>query len=160
MFCFRDPSLRRLALVAALVVMAGALVATAEEQAAAAAPEVVAAAPAAEQATQPVAADGLVVYLDPETGAPTAHPTADQVAAMQAALAAALDRSQEGLYDVVLPDGTVMRDLQGRFESAVVVRVAADGSLHQDCITNPAALEVAPAQDGDQQPATPVAAAE
>lgn len=158
MVCFGSSSLRRLALAAALVVMAAALVATAEEPVATTAPEVAATALSVEQAAQPLAADGLVVYLDPATGAPTAHPTADQVAAMQAALAAALDRSQDGLYDVELPDGTVMRDLQGRFQSAEVVRIAPDGSLHQACTTNPDALEAASVSN--QQPTTPVAATE
>lgn len=131
-------------------------VAAEPEQQAAAEPAAVPA-PPVEQASAPVAADGMVAYIDPATGKLTSSPTAEQRAAMQAALAAALDRSQDGLYDVVLPDGTVMRDLQGRFQSATVVRTAPDGSVHQECTTNPEVLD-APLPETDD--ASPVAVAE
>ena len=96
---------------------------------------------------------GMVAYIDPETGRLTSSPTAAQRAEMQAELAAVLDRSQDGLFDVVLPDGSVMRDLQGRFQNAVVVRVAADGKLGAGCVTD-AERALAPAPHATElQPA-------
>jgi len=102
----------------------------------------------------PVAASGLVVFIDPETGGKTSTPTEEQRAAMATALAASLDRSQDGLYDIVMPNGAVVRDLQGRFQNAVVVRVGADGRLIYDCVTSPAAATAAPAPAATEQTAT------
>jgi hypothetical protein len=87
----------------------------------------------------PVAAAGLVAYIDPVTGGHTSNPTDEQRAAMAAALANTLSRSQEGLVEVVLPDGSVMVDLQGRFQNAVVVRRGPDGTLTYGCVTSPEA---------------------
>lgn len=96
---------------------------------------------------------GMVAYIDPETGRLTSSPSEAQRAEMRAALAAVLDRSQDGLYDVMLPDGSVMRDLQGRFQNAVVVRFADDGTQTNGCVTD-AESALAPAPNAtDRQPA-------
>ena len=96
---------------------------------------------------------GMVAYIDPETGRLTSSPTEAQRAEMQAALAAVLDRSQDGLYDLILPDGSVMRDLQGRFQNAVVVRLAADGTQSAGCVTDAEAALVPPPHATDRRPA-------
>ena len=96
---------------------------------------------------------GMVAYIDPETGRLTSSPTEAQRAEMQAVLAAVLDRSQDGLYDVVLPDGSDMRDLQGRYQHAIVVRVAADGTQDAGCVTNPEAALSPASHAADRQPA-------
>lgn len=106
----------------------------------------------------PAAAGGLVAYIDPETGGHSHSPTEAQRAELQAVLAALLDRSEEGLYEVVLPDGSVGVDLQGRFHHAIVVRVAPDGSLQHGCVADVDAA-TAPAAAVDPQP-PPAAAAE
>lgn len=151
---FQAPLFRRTALLCALAVLTLALPAMADETAATAQPQTPTAAPApAAETVQPIAAAGMVAYIDPVTGGHTSNPTPEQRAAMQAALAAALDRSQEGLFDVVLPDGTVMRDLQGRFQNAVVVRRGPDGTLTYDCVTNVEGVTAAPAPPATEPPA-------
>jgi hypothetical protein len=107
---------------------------------------------AAAEAAPPVAAAGLVAYIDPATGGLTATPTEEQRAAMRAALAALVNDSGEGLVEVMLPDGSVVMDLQGRFQEAVEVQVAPEGTRHFQCVgsvpdtagTPPAAAAPAP----------------
>ena len=82
------------------------------------------------ESAQPVGTAGLVAYIDPETGRTTSTPTEAQRAAMQAALAELLNYSDEGLVEVVMPDGSVVMDLQGRFQSTLIVQVAPDGTQH------------------------------
>jgi hypothetical protein len=117
----------------ALAVVSLALPALAGDEPAAAAQEEQAVAPATATAA-PVAAAGLVAYIDPATGGLTATPTEEQRAAMRNALAALVNDSGEGLVEVRLPDGSVVMDLQGRFQEAVVVQVAPDGTRHMQCI--------------------------
>jgi len=88
-------------------------------------------------ASQPVGAAGMMVFVDPATGRVTGTPTAEQRAAMQARIAGLFDQSDDGTYDEILPNGAVLRDLQGRLMNATVVRIAADGSKHQECTTRP-----------------------
>jgi hypothetical protein len=85
-------------------------------------------------AQAPAAAAGLVAFIDPATGGLTATPTEEQRAAMRTALAALVNDSGEGLVEVRLPDGSVVMDLQGRFQEAVVVQVAPDGTRHMQCL--------------------------
>ena len=77
----------------------------------------------------------------PVQGGVTPAPDAEQRVAMTDALAAALNRSQEGMVDVVLPNGSVMRDLRGGFQTAIVMRVAPDGSVTTDCVTSLEAMK-------------------
>ena len=143
-------SLCRLSAVLALAALSLALPALAGDDPAAAAPPEQAAAQAPAQA--PVAAAGLVAFIDPATGGLTSTPTEEQRAALRAALAALVNESDAGLYEVVLPDGTVVMDLQGRFQEAVVVQVAPDGTRNLACVgsvataaQSPAAVPQAPA---------------
>ncbi len=111
-----------------------ALPALAGDDPAAAAPPEQAAAQTPAEAAPPVAAAGLVAFIDPATGGLTGTPTEEQRAAMRTALAALANDSGEGLVEVRLPDGSVVMDLQGRFQEAVVVQVAPDGTQHRQCI--------------------------
>jgi len=143
-------SLCRWSTLLALAAVSLALPALAGDDPAAAAPPEQAAAQAPAQA--PVAAAGLVAFIDPATGGLTSTPTEEQRAALRAALAALVNESDAGLYEVVLPDGTVVMDLQGRFQEAVVVQVAPDGTRNLACVgsvataaQSPAAVPQAPA---------------
>jgi hypothetical protein len=122
-----------------------ALPALAGDDPAAATPSEQPAAQTPAEAAPTVAAAGLVAYIDPATGGLTSTPTEEQRAALRAALAALVDESDAGLSEVVLPDGTVVMDLQGRFQEAVVVQVAPDGTRHLACVGNLATATDAPA---------------
>jgi len=138
----------------ALAAVSLALPALAGDDPAAAAPPEQAAAQAPAQA--PVAAAGLVAFIDPATGGLTSTPTEEQRAALRAALAALVNESDAGLYEVVLPDGTVVMDLQGRFQEAVVVQVAPDGTRNLACVGSVATA----AQSPVAVPQAPAAVAE
>ncbi|HOC44827.1 MAG TPA: hypothetical protein PKJ99_17575 [Thermoanaerobaculales bacterium] len=100
-----------------------------------------------EQAVTQAPAAGLVVYIDPETGKVTSTPTDAQRAAMQSALAELLNYSDEGLVEVVMPDGSVVMDLQGRFQSTLIVQVAPDGTRHFTQVgAAPDTIDALPAQ--------------
>ncbi|RLE23928.1 MAG: hypothetical protein DRJ65_10845 [Acidobacteria bacterium] len=88
------------------------------------------------EAQAPVGAAGRMVFIDPATGRVTSTPTAEQRVAMQDEMAGMLNQSDEGLFDEFLANGAVLRDLQGRFQSATVIRIAPDGSRHQECTTS------------------------
>jgi len=147
-------SLCRWSTLMALVAVSLALPALAGDDPAAAAPPEQAAAQAPAQA--PVAAAGLVAFIDPATGGLTSTPTEEQRAALRAALAALVNESDAGLYEVVLPDGTVVMDLQGRFQEAVVVQVAPDGTRNLACVGSVATA----AQSPVAVPQAPAAVAE
>lgn len=84
----------------------------------------------------PVGAAGKMVFIDPATGRVTSIPTVEQRATMQDEVAGMFNQSDEGLFDEVLANGAVLRDLQGRFQSATVVRIAPDGLQRQECTTS------------------------
>ena len=113
-----------------MLVMAG--IVAADERPQGQAPEIRV---AVSEARMPAGAGASLVFIDKTTGRVTRTPTAEQRAAMQAKVANLLSRSDEGLVDVTLPGGAVLRDLQGRFMSATIVRIAPDGSQHLECTT-------------------------
>jgi len=127
-------SLCRWSTLLALAAVSLALPALAGDDPAAAAPQEQAVAQAPAEVAPPVAAAGLVAYIDPATGGLTSTPTEEQRAEMRAALAALVNDSGEGLVEVRLPDGSVVMDLHGRFQEAVVVQVAPDATRHMQCI--------------------------
>jgi len=85
---------------------------------------------------------GMRVQLDPETGglAP-----AKSTSSMESAEALGLSHSSEGLRQVVLPDGSVMVDLEGRFQEYAIMEIGPDGRKRMRCVQQPQQL----------QPATP-----
>jgi hypothetical protein len=76
-------------------------------------------------------AAGQWIHIDPQTGARTARPPADAAAAM--AGNPAFSTSSQGLVEEPAPGGGVTVNLQGRFRSAVVATVGADGKVSVDC---------------------------
>lgn len=78
---------------------------------------------------------GMIVALDPETGA-IGLPTARQAEALMRSEENMLSRSTEGLQAQYLPDGTVMLDLQGRFQEFSVARIGADGRVTFECLSS------------------------
>jgi hypothetical protein len=70
--------------------------------------------PAVASPAAPVGTAGMVVAIDPETGA-LVPPTLEQLRALTAAERTGLMRTSEGLTEVRLPNGAVKLDLQGRF---------------------------------------------
>lgn len=112
----------------------------------------------ATEAQVPVGAGGMMVFIDPETGRVTNKPTAEQRAALQTKMAGLFNQSDEGTYDEILPNGAVLRDLQGRLMNATVVRIAPDGSLHQECSTNPVSTLAAKQPPVSEPDSTAVAA--
>lgn len=117
-----------------VVIMVGTGAVFAEDQPQAEAPE---ASVVTQEAQLPAGAAGMMVFVDPATGRVTSTPTAEQRAAMQAKTAGLFDQSDAGTYDEILPNGAVLRDLQGRLMNATVIRIAPDGSKHQECTTDP-----------------------
>ena len=90
--------------------------------------------PAAEPSNaelQAVGAFGLWVFLDPETGEITT-PTPEQ-SARRRAFDASLNKSDLGLTAFELQEGGRGVHLSGRFQHALKVTVAEDGSLHYSC---------------------------
>jgi hypothetical protein len=83
---------------------------------------------------------GMRVALDPETGT-LGMPSPDDQKVLDAELDEMLSRSTDGLRREVLPDGTVRVNLQGRFQSASVATIDAQGRLHTGCVDHAAAAQ-------------------
>jgi hypothetical protein len=93
-------------------------------------------------ATRPAPAPspaGAVIGIDPETGR-LGMPTAAQMLELSAAERTGLLRTSDGLTEVVLPDGSVMVDLQGRFMTYSVVRLDGRGGYRFTCAEDAPAL--------------------
>lgn len=95
--------------------------------------------PAAAAPTTPAGAAGMVVAIDPATGA-LVTPTAEQVRTLTAAERTGLMRTSEGLTEVRLPDGGVMLDLQGRFMEYSFVSLDPSGCPHFLCVNDETVL--------------------
>lgn len=97
------------------------------------APKVAAPAQVAQAGPTTVAGSaGMRIFRDPETGE-NGMPT-------ESASALEGDSNSEdmtGLVQVTLPDGSVMIDLQGRFEESMVVQIDANGQRVQTCTRDP-----------------------
>jgi hypothetical protein len=84
-------------------------------------------------AEAPVAAQGVRVFVDPETGTLVDRPvTAEQQAAAAGASEASFDQPSM-LPERMHPSGAVVVDLQGRHEVSTVASVGADGKLAFHC---------------------------
>ena len=150
-------SLCRWPALLALAVVSLALPALAGDEPAAAAQEDQTVAQAT-ATVAPVAAASLIIYIDPETGRPTSTPTEAQRAEVRAALAEMVNWSQEGLVEVVMPDGSVVMDTQGRFGMALIAEVAPDGTRHLEWVSGAAAA--AGSSTAAAVPASPTAVVE
>jgi hypothetical protein len=80
-------------------------------------------------------AEGLVVALDRQTG--QMRPlTSAEAQKLAEGIKDMVSQSTEGLVQVRRADGTVSMDLQGRFQSVLLARKEADGSIVQGCVDN------------------------
>jgi hypothetical protein len=70
---------------------------------------------------------------------------------------ATFNQSSEGLTEVMLPDGSVMVDLEGRFQVYTVQVRDASGKVHLRCVHDPARVDDPCFVHGILQPALPVA---
>jgi hypothetical protein len=95
--------------------------------------------PAAPISTPPVGAAGMIIAIDPESGA-FVLPTAAQVLRLTSAEQTGLSRSFEGLTQVRLVNGAVMVDLQGRFLEYSVLRLDLQGRPRAVCVDDEHAL--------------------
>ncbi len=85
-------------------------------------------------------APGMIVAVDPETGA-LVLPSPAEVQRLRGAERTGLLRSSAGLVEQRFPDGTVMVDLQGRFREFTVVQADPSGRPRFECVHDAAALE-------------------
>ena len=76
---------------------------------------------------EPVGSAGMRVAIDPETGMLTAPTTGE-----------AFSQSDERLTETTLPDGSVMVDLDGRYQEYSVMTRDAAGKLQVRCVHDPA----------------------
>lgn len=86
--------------------------------------------PAEKAAVAPEGAAGMTIHIDPRTGARLPEPAAGSVPLpLSPQLRDALSTSHQGLVEVPspVPGGGVKLDLQGRFQSPLVVTIDADG---------------------------------
>jgi len=73
------------------------------------------------------------VYIDPETRKLGGPPSGIEPPGLSIAEQNKLSRSEEGLEKRVLPDGTMLVNLQGRFQNMSVVTMTPDGETHITC---------------------------
>ena len=105
-----------------------------------------------EPATEPAPASALRASVDPETGElRVGTGAADDPAKADPELDAMLSKSTDGLAPVHHPDGRVSVRLDGRFMSASLARVGADGDVETLCTEDAdearAFLQAPPARD-------------
>jgi len=103
-------------------------------------------------AQAPVAAQGLRVYRDPQTGRLGPPPHGVEPPVLTAAERRMLSRSDQGLRPRTLPGGGVAVDLRGRYRNMAVATVGADGQAAVNCVLAP--VQAATALRGDRQTAT------
>lgn len=84
----------------------------------------------------PQAADGQKAAVDANGRIRPITP--EEARALIESLAPSLSQSDAGLTRAVLPNGAVAVDLEGRFESATLAKVGADGKVEAECVTTEA----------------------
>jgi hypothetical protein len=80
---------------------------------------------------------GMVIAVDPETGA-LRMPTTEEMQALSTPVEDDLNQSDVGLTPVHHANGMISLDLQGRFQDYAVVRVGPDGKMIFGCGTTQA----------------------
>ena len=102
----------------------------------------------------PVAAQGIRVYRDPQTGRLGPPPVGVVPHGLTIAEQRMLSRSDQGLQPRTLPGGAVAVDLQGRYRNMAVATVGANEKAAVNCMLTPeqatAALQ-AGAQSGQEE---------
>lgn len=84
-----------------------------------------------DQAAQVTTGAGMIYTVEAADGLNNEMPQD-----LRDALSQMVNTSSEGLREEVLADGTVMVDLKGRFQSAMVVSIGADGKLQSNCYSS------------------------
>ena len=80
--------------------------------------------------------DGLTVVIDRKTG--QQRPLTPQEARILAeGIKQLVSQSTDGLVQIQHADGSVSMDLQGRFQSVMLAKKEADGTISQSCVDNP-----------------------
>jgi hypothetical protein len=97
----------------------------------------------------PVAAQGMRVYRDPQTGRLGSPPPGVQPPGLSIAEQRMLSRSDQGLQLRTLPRGGVAVDLQGRYQNMAVATVGVDGKAAVNCALTPEQA-AATLQEGQQ----------
>ena len=94
---------------------------------------------------------GMVVVRDRDTG--ELRPAAgNEASELLKNVVPAKNRSDEGLVTVTMPDGHLMRDLQGRYQEYSIVQRDASGKLTPGCVNEaPAASATQPATAGVEE---------
>lgn len=137
-------------IVAVALVAAATVLGAAEPQGAAEAPGAAPAAkeaasrtagPAATASPVPAAKAGFRAYIDPATGKLTPIPPTVESRRLSQTTDAALSRTSEDLVPFPLSSGGTGVFLEGRFQSATVARVAADGTIEVRCVETPEGAE-------------------
>jgi hypothetical protein len=80
-----------------------------------------------------VNASGQQVAVDEKTGR-LRKPTQEEIDALVAGMK--LNDSAEGLKTNLIGNGTVVMDLEGRFENATIAKINPDGTLSTACVNN------------------------
>lgn len=110
---------------------------------------------AAQKTAQPIpkqtAAGGMVVQIENDTVVRNPDLSTD----VQEALAQMINTSSEGLVQETLADGTVVVDLEGRFQSAMVATINADGKAVGHCLSKDPKHQCAQHQKPPQAAAAP-----
>ena len=99
------------------------------------------------------------VFINPATGKLGGPPSGVQAPGLSIATQKKLSRSGNGLRTRQLPDGTVLVDLQGRFQNLSAVTLDKDGEAHLTCSHSADHIEKAmvqgaepPIYHGDDKP--------
>lgn len=76
---------------------------------------------------------GIRVEIDPATGRLRERPARRAEGPAEAPASSRFSKSDANLVEVRLPNGAVAVDVRGRFRSAAVATLDADGTLHVTC---------------------------
>lgn len=83
---------------------------------------------------------GMRVFRDTDTGL-IGPPTPQQAADLAASEGDDLMFSSEGLHPMRMPDGSLMIDLQGRYQESAVARKNAAGKVEWNCVSGEKAVK-------------------
>lgn len=81
-------------------------------------------------------AAGQTVVLDRQTGQ-TRSLTPEEARILAEGIKQLVSQSTEGLVQIQRADGSVSMDLQGRFQSVMLAKKEADGTISQACVDSP-----------------------
>jgi len=83
------------------------------------------------------------VFIDPETGELGGPPAGVEPPGLSVAIQKKLSRSDQGLEAQRLTDGTLLMNLQGRFQNMSAATLDAQGEAHLNCADSVEGMETA-----------------